>query len=209
MAHHEVLAKFDDKKPMTLNGIVTLVDWGNPHVHVFMNVTNGKEYVNWAVELESPIELQQSGWNKTPCRQAMRSPFMAWPRGTVAGRRGPTLSVLTAAASGCSCVTPPRPRCPLRLGPTPRWPDRQPRLGHVPGVMGYWGVSEHHGADGDGVNAGRDRMVCCAISRMPGRWRRCSPGRRRSTSTGRAVLQDDPMFLNCKPPGGPRQFQLP
>jgi hypothetical protein len=22
-------------------------------------------------------------------------------------------------------------------------------------------------------------------------------------------LQDDPMFLNCKPPGGPRQFQLP
>ena len=27
IAHHELLAKFDDKKPMTLNGVVTLVDW--------------------------------------------------------------------------------------------------------------------------------------------------------------------------------------
>ena len=25
----------------------------------------------------------------------------------------------------------------------------------------------------------------------------------------RRFLQDDPMYLNCKPPGGPRQFQLP
>jgi hypothetical protein len=25
----------------------------------------------------------------------------------------------------------------------------------------------------------------------------------------RRVLQDDPMYLHCKPPGGPRQFQLP
>ena len=64
MAHHAILGKFDDKKPMTLNGIVTLVDWRNPHVHVFMNVKDAKGVLNWAVELESPIELQQSGWNK-------------------------------------------------------------------------------------------------------------------------------------------------
>ena len=63
MAHHEILAKFDDTKPVTLKGIVTLVDWANPHVHVFMNVTTGKQLVNWAVELESPIDLQQSGWS--------------------------------------------------------------------------------------------------------------------------------------------------
>ena len=57
IAHHEILAKFDDKKPMTLNGVVTLVDWRNPHVHVFMNVKDAKnEVLNWAVELESPID---------------------------------------------------------------------------------------------------------------------------------------------------------
>ena len=41
-AHHEILAKFDDKKPVTLSGVVTLVDWRNPHVHVFMNVKDAK-----------------------------------------------------------------------------------------------------------------------------------------------------------------------
>ena len=38
IAHHEILAKFDDKKAMTLRGTVTKVDWANPHVHIFMNV---------------------------------------------------------------------------------------------------------------------------------------------------------------------------
>ena len=62
-AHHAISAKFDDKKPMTMNGVVTLVDWRNPHVHVFMNVKDAKGVMNWAVEIESPIDLQQSGWN--------------------------------------------------------------------------------------------------------------------------------------------------
>ena len=61
-AHHAISAKFDDTKPVTLNGIVTLVDWSNPHVHVFVNVKDPKnQLLNWAVELESPIDLQQSG----------------------------------------------------------------------------------------------------------------------------------------------------
>ena len=48
VAHHAISAKFDDKKPTTLNGIVTLVDWRNPHVHVFMNVKDAKGVLNWA-----------------------------------------------------------------------------------------------------------------------------------------------------------------
>src|SRR2546425_2175185 len=50
-AHHEILAKFDDKKPITLKGVVTLVDWKNPHVHVFLNVRDRNQLANWAVEL--------------------------------------------------------------------------------------------------------------------------------------------------------------
>jgi hypothetical protein len=41
---------------------VTLVDWRNPHVHIFMNVRDAKQgTLNWAVEIESPIALSQSG----------------------------------------------------------------------------------------------------------------------------------------------------
>ena len=57
VAHHEILAKFDDSKPMTLKGVVTLIDWRNPHVHVFLNVRDaGNTTMNWAIELESPID---------------------------------------------------------------------------------------------------------------------------------------------------------
>ena len=61
-AHHALSAKFDDKKPMKLTGVVTLVDWRNPHAHVFINVPDPKGVLNWAIELESPIDLQDGGW---------------------------------------------------------------------------------------------------------------------------------------------------
>ncbi len=65
LAHHSVAAKFDESKTQTLSGIVTLVDWRNPHVHVFLNVRGAKgELVNWAIELASPIDLADSGWNQ-------------------------------------------------------------------------------------------------------------------------------------------------
>ena len=45
---------------------------------------------------------------------------------------------------------------------------------------------------------------------MRPRWRRCSRGRWRSTSSGSAgFCRTTRCILNCKPPGGPRQFQLP
>ena len=61
-AHHEILAKFDDKKPVTLRGVVTRVDWLNPHVHVFINVKDAGTTVNWAIEFESAVDLQRGGW---------------------------------------------------------------------------------------------------------------------------------------------------
>src|SRR5262245_11913894 len=61
-AHHAIVAKFDDAKTAELSGIVTNVDWRNPHVHVFVNVTRGGAVENWAVELESTVLLDRSGW---------------------------------------------------------------------------------------------------------------------------------------------------
>src|SRR5690348_12165992 len=64
LAHHEILAKFDSAKPQTLKGSVTKVDWTSPHVHVLMNVSESNRLVNWAVELENPLDLERSGWNR-------------------------------------------------------------------------------------------------------------------------------------------------
>src|SRR5262249_34294241 len=37
-AHHEITAKFDPTKPITVTGVVTLLDWRDPHAHIFINV---------------------------------------------------------------------------------------------------------------------------------------------------------------------------
>jgi hypothetical protein len=138
-AHHEILGKFDDKKPVTLSGVVTLVDWKNPHVHIFMNVKDAKGVLNWAIELDSPIELQQSGWNQDTVKPgetitvtgmaARNGSRQAWGSSVVLGGTGKR--VLNA-----NLTPPPAPPQPR---PTPRWADKQPRLGTVPGgAQGYW-----------------------------------------------------------------------
>ena len=63
-AHHVPAAKFDPAKPVKLTGIVTQVDWLNPHVHIFVNAQNTNPPENWAVELESTVDLRRSGWTR-------------------------------------------------------------------------------------------------------------------------------------------------
>ena len=138
-AHHEILGKFDDKKPITLSGIVTLVDWKNPHVHVFMNVKDAKGLLNWAVELESPIELQQSGWRSDTLQAGDTITVTG-----MAARNGSRQAwgdsvVVKATGKRVLMVNTSPPPAPLQPRPTPRWPDKQPRLGPPPGgALGYW-----------------------------------------------------------------------
>jgi len=83
-AHHEILAKFDDKKPMSLTGIVTSVDWANPHVHLFMTVRTGNENVNWAIELASRPTAGRSSTCVPPRhrRRSATGPHRAGPTGS-------------------------------------------------------------------------------------------------------------------------------
>ena len=57
-AHHNITGKFDPGKTKTLKGSVTRLDWANPHVHILMDVLDGKTVTNWAVELESTLDLE-------------------------------------------------------------------------------------------------------------------------------------------------------
>ncbi len=67
MAHHSFAAEFDSKKPVTLTGTVTKIDWANPHVWFYMNVkdTATGKVTNWGFEMGPPHLLQGSGWTRT------------------------------------------------------------------------------------------------------------------------------------------------
>lgn len=66
LAHHSFAAEFDADKPVTLTGIVTKVEWTNPHVWFYINVKDEKsgETSNWGAEMGPPHGLQRRGWRQ-------------------------------------------------------------------------------------------------------------------------------------------------
>jgi hypothetical protein len=65
LAHHSFSAEYDSKKPVTLKGTVTKVDWMNPHVYFYIDVTDEKGDVsNWGLEMGPPNGLERAGWTK-------------------------------------------------------------------------------------------------------------------------------------------------
>jgi hypothetical protein len=64
--HHSFAAEFDGDKRIELTGIVTKVEWTNPHVWFYVNVTDPEtgEVVNWGAEMGPPHGLQRSGWRR-------------------------------------------------------------------------------------------------------------------------------------------------
>lgn len=65
IAHHSFAAEFDAMKPLTLKGIVTKIEWANPHTYFYLDVTgpDGK-VVNWGMEMGSPNGLMRAGWTR-------------------------------------------------------------------------------------------------------------------------------------------------
>ena len=64
-AHHSFSAEFDGSKPITLEGVVTRVDWANPHVYFFVDVKSADgSVVNWACETDGPNALIRRGWRR-------------------------------------------------------------------------------------------------------------------------------------------------
>jgi hypothetical protein len=65
MAHHSFAAEYDSTKPIELKGVVTKVEWANPHIYYYVDV-KGKDgkVTNYAVEGGTPGQLYRQGWRK-------------------------------------------------------------------------------------------------------------------------------------------------
>lgn len=66
LAHHSFAAEFDADKPFTLTGVVTKVEWQNPHTFFYIDVTDTAttKVTNWALEMGSPNGLMNQGWTR-------------------------------------------------------------------------------------------------------------------------------------------------
>jgi hypothetical protein len=64
-AHHAFAAEFDSTKPIKLHGVVTKMEWINPHAWIHIDVKNADGTVTgWMVEGGSPNTLLRNGFTK-------------------------------------------------------------------------------------------------------------------------------------------------
>ncbi len=64
-AHHSFQAEYDGAKPVTLSGVLTKVEWTNPHARFYIDVKDQNGNVsNWNLELASPNALRRLGWTR-------------------------------------------------------------------------------------------------------------------------------------------------
>ena len=63
--HHSFSAQFDASKAIRLTGVLTKVEWGNPHIYFYLDVKDedGKA-INWTFEGGSPTALSRRGFKR-------------------------------------------------------------------------------------------------------------------------------------------------
>jgi hypothetical protein len=65
IAHHSFAAEFDINRPIVLEGVVSRMEFSNPHswLHIDVTTESGEKQA-WAVEGGAPNALVRRGWNR-------------------------------------------------------------------------------------------------------------------------------------------------
>ena len=65
LAHHSFGAEYDSTKPVSITGVITKIEWTNPHSYFFLDVKDAKGNVaNWKLEGYPPSVLSRTGWKR-------------------------------------------------------------------------------------------------------------------------------------------------
>lgn len=63
--HHAFSAEYDVDQVLEVTGVVTKVEWTNPHVRFYVDVMDANGNVtNWDFELQSVNTLTRAGWTR-------------------------------------------------------------------------------------------------------------------------------------------------
>ncbi len=65
VAHHGFEVEYDKLKPVAGTGVISKVEWTNPHMRIYVDVTDENGFVTtWNLELGSPNSVYRRGWTR-------------------------------------------------------------------------------------------------------------------------------------------------
>ena len=79
LAHHALQAQFDTKQTISLTGVVTRMDWSNPHVRLYIEVKDQGHTVTWELYMGSPNLQMMNGWKIDTYRRGDHVSVDAYP----------------------------------------------------------------------------------------------------------------------------------
>jgi len=92
-AHHGFDTEYDASKKLTLSGVVQKVEWQNPHMRVYVDVTdNAGKVTTWNLEMTSPNTVRRQGWGPKDLEAGEKVTFTTYA-GKVIESRGSLVSI--------------------------------------------------------------------------------------------------------------------
>ena len=78
-AHHSFAAEYDSSALITLTGVITKVEWTNPHIYIYIDVKDSSGKVtNWALEGYPPNTLKRTGFARGLLKEGDTSTMTAY-----------------------------------------------------------------------------------------------------------------------------------
>ncbi|HTB16658.1 MAG TPA: DUF6152 family protein [Bryobacteraceae bacterium] len=111
LAHHSFAAEYDADKPVQVTGLVTKVEWTNPHARFYVDVKDDQGNVeNWNIELGPPLILKRLGWRHDSLKigdQVTVAGFSAKDGSKMANAKKVTLADGTSVFAGSQAESKP------------------------------------------------------------------------------------------------------
>ena len=94
VAHHGFDTEYDANKKFTFTGVVQKVEWLNPHMRVYVDVTDpAGKVTTWNMEMTSPNTVRRQGWGPNDLLPGEKVIFEGYG-GKVVESRGSLLSII-------------------------------------------------------------------------------------------------------------------
>ena len=87
LAHHSFAVEYDADKPVAGTGIISKVEWTNPHMRIYVDVTDANGVVTtWNLELGSPNSVVRRGWTRKDIKPGDKISFKGYGGRTILTR---------------------------------------------------------------------------------------------------------------------------